>query len=293
MTEHLLQLYPQPTVEVPLCGLYLAHNLHQLGSRQRPLVYANFLTSLDGRIALIDKEKDASYLPKALTSRNDLRLLQELQAQADCFVTHGGYLRAIADGRLNNILQIGNSEQTKDLAAWREEQGMKGQPAIVVVSNSLQFGIPPSVKDHSQTVYIATTESADQSRIDEWEQQGYEVIIAGKEKMVEGGPLVSALGERGYRSLFLLAGPLMLETMLRHHQLSRLYITLTHQVLGGSAFHTIVRGSELEQAGKMKMKSLYYDASSPQGAGQWFSLFESKSGPLTESVGNDESVDQR
>jgi riboflavin biosynthesis pyrimidine reductase len=100
------------------------------------------------------------------------------------------------------------------------------------------------------------------------------VVRAGTGRAVEGAPLVRALAERGLRSLYLLAGPRMLETMLRDGVLSRLYLTIAHRVLGGAAFHTMAAGSELGPAGRLRLLELYYDATSPEGAGQWFAPFE-------------------
>lgn len=67
--------------------------MHQVGTTEAPFVYGNFVSSLDGRIALMDTAGGESYLPEALTNPNDLRLFFELEAQADCLITHAGYLR--------------------------------------------------------------------------------------------------------------------------------------------------------------------------------------------------------
>jgi riboflavin biosynthesis pyrimidine reductase len=48
--------------------------------------------------------------------------------------------------------------------------------------------------------------------------------------------MIRILAERGYRCLYLLAGPQMLETVLRDGSLSRLYLTMTHQLIGGRRF---------------------------------------------------------
>ena len=222
MSTRLIQLYPHPGQEQVLQGLYLEHRLHELGTAASPFVYANFVSSLDGRIALIDPASGDSFIPDTLTSPSDWRLFQELQAQADCFITHGAYLRAVADGRLKDILQVGVRDNSEDLAAWRHSQRLSTQPAVVVASSSLVFPIPDSVRAHQQTLYIATGERADPSRIRYWERQRYPVIRAGNGVMAEGVPLVRALGKLGYRSLYLIAGPLMLATMLRDGRLDRL-----------------------------------------------------------------------
>ena len=208
-------------------------------------------------------------------SASDWRLFQELEAQADCLITHGGYLRSLASGKLDNILQIGTKEDNADLARWREANGLAPQPAIVVASSSLNFTLPLSVVEHKQKIYIATGDATKRDKIRRWEDLGYKIIIAGNGSLVEGEPLVKALGNFGFRSLYLVAGPQMLETMLRHRKLTCLYLTITHQILGGKKFHSIFPGEELAEKGNLRMKSLYYDPHVPERAGQWFAQFES------------------
>lgn len=274
MVARLLKLYPGPPEELPLAGTYLAHEVHRLGSGDAPFVYANFVSSLDGRIAVDDPVTGVSRLPAGLTSENDFRLFLELQAQADCLITHGGYLRAIAEGRLDDILQIGVREGTADLAAWRRERGLGGQPAVVVASASLDFPMPRSPAHHGQRVLIATGAQAPADKLAALREAGYEVIVAGEERMVEGGRSTRALGALGFRSLYLLAGPRMLETMLRDRMLSRLYVTIAHRIMGGEGFHTLVTGPEMGGTGRMRLSALYYDQTAPEGTGQWFAQFE-------------------
>ncbi|MEY4684335.1 MAG: hypothetical protein RLZ25_794 [Pseudomonadota bacterium] len=272
MSKLLLRLFPTPSETVPLQGLYLQEKLHLRGSPGRPFVYANFLSSLDGRIALED-ETGIPYLPKELTTEDDFRLFLELHAQADCLVTHGGYLRALHEGRLGNILQVGVHELGLDLPSWREAQGLNPQPAIVVASASLDFPIPESIRSSGQRLMIATGQDANPDRVQEWEDCGYEVIRAGAGKEVNGGVLSRCLSERGYKSLYLIAGPLMLETMVREEQLSVLFQTISHQLLGGEAFRSMVPGPPLGLCGKVRMSSLYFDVDAGGGVGQWFAQF--------------------
>ena len=273
MASDLLQLYPD-VGQTSLRGLYLAHRLHTLGRPGLPFAYANFVTSLDGRIALRDAASGESRLPQALTSYSDLRLLLELQAQADCLVTHGGYLRAIGQKRLDDILQVGSVPGHDDLAQWRQVNGLRPQPAICIASASLDFPVPDSVGRHGQQVFIATGSLTDPARRRRLEREGYEVVTAGAGSYVEGRPLVDALAQKGFRSAFLLAGPRMLETMLRDAVLSRLYITLPHRLLGGESFRSMIEGPELQAAGRLKLAALYLDSESSNGTGQFFAQFE-------------------
>ena len=273
MAATLLQLFPK-VEETSLRGLYLAQKLHTIGAPGQPFVYGDFVTSLDGRIALRDPASGESHLSEALTSDSDLRLLLELHAQADCLVTHGGYLRAIARKQLDDILQVGVVPGHQDLASWRHAHGLRPQPAICIASATLDFALPDSVRRHQQEVFVATGRQADAVRREELEREGCEVIVAGEGSHVEGRPLIAALAEKGFRSAFLLAGPRMLETMMRDAVLSRLYVTLTHRLLGGERFRSMIEGPPLQGAGCLKLTTLYLDSSSSNGTGQFFAQFE-------------------
>ncbi len=262
-------LFPQPGSPRPLEGLYLEHRLHELGTAGSTLVYGNFVSSLDGRIALIEPGGAQTGVLESLTSPNDFRLFQELHAQADCLITHGGYLRALARGELGNVLQV----NAPDLVQWRAQNGLPAQPAIVIASASLDFPIHASIREHRQALHIATGRRADPVRVQAWRDLGVEVIFAGDDAMVEGGALIRELAPFGYKSLYLLTGPKMLETMLRARQLSRLYLTLRHQLLGGEHMHTLIEGAPLGTHGALALRTLYYDHGT-DGIGQWFAQFE-------------------
>lgn len=274
MSAMIRELYPNAGVERPLKGAYLAHNLHELGTPECPFVYANFVSSIDGRIAVVETGTGESYVLEDLASGNDWRLFQELQAQASCLVTHGGYLRAIAAGKFQDVLQVGVTEQAADIGEWRRAYGLVSQPAVAIASSSLDFALPPSLAAHGQAVYIVTGHGASQERVRAWERQGYPVLFAGSGATVEGGLLVKALGPLGYARIYLLAGPKMLDSVLRDGVLSRLYLTITHQVVGGEEFHTLISGPVLGDSGKLRLRTLYYDQDAPRGTGQWFASFD-------------------
>lgn len=274
MTADMLRLFPGPPEEIALDGAYLAHRLHERGSAGAPFVYASFVVSLDGRIALRDPATGESRLPAGLVSGNDFRLFLELQAQADCMVTHGGYLRDLAAGRLDDVLQVGTQEATRDLARWRADNGLAPQPALVIASASLDFPMPDSPARHGQRVVIATGAAAPAERVARWRAAGHEVLVAGAGASVEGGALADELGRQGLRSIYLLTGPRMLDTMLRDRRLSRLYLTSVHRLLGGESFHSMLAGPELGDAGRLRLCALHYDASAPDGTGQFFAHFE-------------------
>ncbi len=237
------------------------------------MVYANFLSSVDGRIAVIDPATHLSATPESITSIEDFRLFQELQAQSDCMITHGGYLRSLANGQLGNILQVGLREEAKDLVEWRNNNGLSAQPDLVIASSSLDFTIPASLAEHNQQVLIVTDSRANQQRIKRWRQRGYTVVVAGDE-MVDGGQLIQLLSQRGYKSIYLIAGPQMLATMISNQVLQRLYLTTSHQLLGGEQFHTLIPGSIQPARGRLTLIQHHYDALSSNHHGQCYSCYE-------------------
>lgn len=273
MTTSVLPLYPRAAPALAVDGLYLSLRLHTIGTPRSPFVYGSFVSSLDGRIATGSVGPAHADPLQGLKSHNDFRLFQELHAQADCLVTHGGYLRALAAGRLGNVLQVDASGSAPDLARWRASVGLPPQPAIVVASASLEFQVHPSIAEHGQRLIVATGARADALRARALRDAGIEVIVAGEGLRVQGAALAAALGALGYRSLYLLAGPMMLETMLRDRRLDRLFLTLRHRLLGDEHFQTMIHGPRLGAAGDLELQALYLDAGHAGDVAQWFAEF--------------------
>jgi len=274
MTAEVRELYPASGIDRSLEGTYLDLDLVRRGTPGAPFVYANFVASLDGRIAVAREAGAEPGVPEELPNPHDFRLFQALQAHADCQVAHGSYLRALARGELGDILQVGVSEAARDIGQWRRDQGLAAQPGVAVVSRTLDFPMPRSVAEHGQPVHILTGEAAPPERIRQWRERGFEVHLAGAGVAVEGGSLIRILGGLGYARIHLLAGPELLTTALRDRVLSRLFVTTTHQVLGGDAFQTLATGPLLGEAGRFRLRSLYYDPAEPRGNGQWFAAFD-------------------
>lgn len=272
MAKKLLQLFPPSSEKVELKNLYLYKHGWFANNATQPRVAANFLSSLDGRIAVSPSAQTKTELPKDLTSDEDFRLFLELHAQADCLITHGGYMRALAENKLGNILQIPNNKDYEDLYNWRALQGLNPHPTLVIASSSLEFPMHPSLKEHGQKVYIATSQQSEPSKRKTWEDQGYKVIVAG-EKKVDGKPLIDALCKEDLKHFYLIAGPKMLHTMIKDKKLSHLYLSNAQQLLGGEFFNTMLDG-EILTTPKLELKSLFYDDNSENGHGLFFSNYD-------------------
>jgi len=273
-----MQLYPLPGQERRLRGLYLSHDLRQHGvAGGRPFVYSNFVTSLDGRIAVAHPTRPGLMVPKQIANERDWRLFQELAVQADVIITSGRYLRDYADGRAQEILNVYDDPQFADLKEWRVARGLPPQPDLAVVSGSLRFPIPAALTTGGRTVVIFTVAQADPARIRELEAQMGKVIIAG-ETGIDGKQLVQHMAELGYGMVYSSTGPRVLHLLLAAGVLDRLYLTYANRLLGGLSYATIVEGEVLEPAVGMRLNTVYYDPYGLEGLGQLFVSYDRAEG---------------
>ena len=117
----LQQLWPIANTIDSTRGLYL----NQIKTLDRQTddvcIYANLVSSVDGRIA-ITSDQGKWETPSELTTELDWALFKELQAQADCLITHGGYFRSLARGELGDILRIGDDEPNAYLHEYRRKK---------------------------------------------------------------------------------------------------------------------------------------------------------------------------
>ena len=123
------------------------------------------------------------------------------------------------------------------------------------MTSSLNFPVPDSIKANGQRFFIVTTAAADRTRVKLWRAKGYEVIFCGTSRWVEGASLTALLIEHGYRSVYLQAGPLIANSMLADGLLSRLYLTISHQLLGGDPHFTLGDGPELGLASRLDLQA--------------------------------------
>jgi riboflavin biosynthesis pyrimidine reductase len=267
------RLFPLPPEELQLEGAYLAHGLRDRSAAlDKVFIYSNFVTSLDGRIAIPHPTRPGLMVPKSTANDRDWRLFQELAAQADLILTTGRYLRDWADGRAQEILRV-DDPQFADLKAWRLERGLSPQPDLAILSGGLDFPIPDVLTAGGRKAVVFTSGSPDLERSREIEVKAGPVIVAG-EKGVEGARMVEHIRQLGYRTVYSAAGPKVLYLLISGGVLDRLYLTFASRLLGGRTFATIVDGDLLEPAVGMQLTTLYYDPHGLEGLGQIFACYD-------------------
>jgi riboflavin biosynthesis pyrimidine reductase len=274
MERPVLQLYPLPSQERPLKGLYLAHNLREQvpSVPGRPTIYSNFVSSLDGRIAIPHPSRPGMTIPKTTANERDWRLYQELAAQADLIISSGRYLRDWSDGQAQEILQI-EDPRFADLRDWRRDRGLPPQPDIAIISRSMRFPIPDVLTEGGRQIVVFTTADADPEQIEAVKKRLGRVVVAGKTG-VEGELLAQSMAKLGYKTVFAAAGPKIHYLLLAAGVLDLLYLTYANRLLGGDPISTVVEGPLLEPATDMALRALYYDAHAPDGLGQLFVRYD-------------------
>lgn len=273
MADNLVELYPHNGREHALQGLYLGQRLREsLPRDSEAFVYANFITSLDGRIA-IPHTSEGLTVPQAISNSRDWRLFQELAVQADILLSSGRYLRDYADGRAQEILRVYDDPDLSDLADWRHTQGLPPYPAIAIISASLDFPIPLELQEQGREIVILTTHIASQERKQALEDMDIQVLIAGEEKVI-GDSAVDVLREKGYRLIYSAAGPKVMHLLLEAGVLNRLYLTFAARMLGGTPFASILEGQLLSTPAEFNLRQLYLDLHTPGSGGQLFAAYD-------------------
>jgi len=274
MQTPVTRVYPATGEQHPLQGLYLQHQLHLKGRPDAPYVYSNFITTLDGRIALGDNHGTTHTVPGATVNPRDWRLYQELAGQADLLITSGRYFRQSLIGEAQDQLPIATQAAHGDIHEWRMTQGLAEQPDIAILSGSLDIPVAALEPYRNRRILIITGETSDPARADALQEAGFEVVRAGAGTLVDGGRMISHLAALGYRSLYAIAGPAVFYTLLEAKVLDRLYLTIAQQLLGGEVFDTLTRGPLLTPPQGMTLVSLYHDPHAPAHAGQLLAVFE-------------------
>ncbi|MDQ6989016.1 MAG: dihydrofolate reductase family protein [Mariprofundaceae bacterium] len=255
------RLYPAPLLRRPLQGTYLDCNLHQQAKAGQVFIYANYISSLDGRISLWDTQIDDYAVPKDIANGRDWRLYQELAGQCDVMLTSARYFRQLAVGKAQDLLPVGSSPDYQDIQLWRKQQGLKAQPDVVVMSNSLDIPLEAVFALKERKIIVFTTAQSSESARRSLQDAGVEVVVAPDK--VDGRFIRRMLVQRHYRSAYMIAGPKVHHTLLADACLDELFLTSYMALLGGKDYHTVLE-DDLPQTVKMQLLSLYLDAQAGQ-----------------------------
>lgn len=261
-----LRVYPEKAETRPLEGLYLDDLPKPLNE---PFVYANFLVSLDGRIAVRDQSAKEG-VPKAIANDRDWRLYTELLMQADAVLTTSHHARSIAAGKQADMMTQAQARYP-DLRNYRRARGLSGHPTCVVVSSSFNFPAAALKAVHPGPI-VAVSPATETCRVQSASNAGVETVSVGSTTEVTGQDLMTILRERGLKRIYMVGGPRLFHSLLKDGAIHRLYLTTAGRLLGGEDIETAVRGRPFPVPPEGRLRHLTLDPeASPQ---QMFACYD-------------------
>ena len=249
------KLYPERLEEIPLQGTYLDLKLHKRAKEGDTFIYANYISSLDGRISLLDQRTGEFSVPDAIANARDWRLYQELAGQSDVMLTSGRYFRQLAKGIAQDLLPVGTGPDFADIQKWRKQQQLKAQPDVVILSDSLDIPLEALCMLSDRKITVLTKYGSTLNKLEKLNASGVQVIQA--QGAVTGWFIRKTLITLGYRSAYMIAGPKVHHTLVSDSCVDELFLTSHFSLLGSQPFHSILE--ENMDATKLKLKSLYLD----------------------------------
>lgn len=272
--EKVVRIFPGPHHTLPLHGLYLHQEIAVNQERHSPFVYANYVVSMDGRIALTLPQTGEKVIPDAITNPSDWRLYQELAAQADVLVASGRYMKEFAEGGTTEGLPVSDKKEFADLLHWRVTQGLPRQPALAVIGSSLDLPWEKICEKVSRPVYAITTDKANSADVEKVRRLGVTTIESGSGNRIEGSKLVNGLAECGFNNIYVIAGPKVLGTLIADHVLDRLYLTQVYKLVGGRVYDTFLESPYLDTPVDLQLRCLFQHVSNDQSLEQSFAVFD-------------------
>jgi riboflavin-specific deaminase-like protein len=230
MTLH--PLSPEPPR--PVHELLAEVRPHERAGAERPFVFANMISTADGRAALGGSTR-------ALGGDADLELLLELRALADAVLVGTGTLRAEGYARL---------VQSEERRARRRAAGLAEDPLAVVLSR--RFDVPWEAglfQAPAQPVLVYTGVEGEAPDVPA------PVEVAWLERAAPGAALAD-LRARGIRALLCEGGPTLLGALLADGLVDELFLTVAPLLTGDEDEPAIVAGGRLPEAVEMELLSV-------------------------------------
>src|SRR3954471_5043382 len=193
---------------------------------ERPYVFMNFVSTVDGRAAVDGHTQ-------ALGSEADLDMLLSLRAAADGVLIGSGTLRAEGYARL-----LGSEERR----ARRTDAGLAADPVAVLISRSLDLPWETAglFKAPDQPVLVYTSSDKEAPPV------AAPVELVRLEEATPAAALAD-LRRRGVRALLSEGGPRLHRSLLAAGLVDELFLTITPLLTGDELEPNIVAGGKLLQ----------------------------------------------
>jgi riboflavin biosynthesis pyrimidine reductase len=199
----------------------------------RPTVIANFVSTLDGIVALGQGQLSGGGLISGF-HEPDRFVMGLVRALADVIVVGAGTLRG-SSGHGWTAERV-HPESAAAFAAWRAEMGLAQHPTTVVVTGSGEIPIEHrGLNDPSIPVVIATTPRGAERLRRAGLGQHVSIESVDAAENLDADALIAIGASRGARLILTEGGPHVLGEFVRGGLLDELFLTLAPQVVGRDA----------------------------------------------------------
>ncbi len=200
----------------------------------RPTIIGNFVSSLDGVVALGQSEANSGGGEISGFSDADRYMMALLRCLADVVVVGAGTLRV---GRR----QVWNAAHLQPalagaFAAWRSELRLTPQPTTIVVTASGDLDAKHAGLNAPDVPVIVLTTQAGAARLASLTfSPNVRIEAVGKGSRVPAGALLEVIRGTGARLALCEGGPHLFGDILRARLVDELFLTLAPQVIGRDA----------------------------------------------------------
>ena len=190
-----------------------------------PVVYSNFVSSLDGVVTLGSKPSAGSVISGKYAA--DRFVMGLLRACADAVVIGAGTLRA-TPGHLWTPAHVFPALAT-EFTALRSSLGRSAEPALVLLtaSGELDFAHPALAKGA-----IVITTSGGAKKVGDRLPPTCELVVMGKGGSLDLGKAIGELRNRGLDVLLCEGGPHVMGQLLEDRLLDEAFLTVSPVVAG-------------------------------------------------------------
>lgn len=212
---------PRAGLPSPLCERYGG----ELGFDE-PCLYANFVETIDGTVALPAVEGSNRLISGG--SDADRFVMGLLRAFADVVVIGAGTLRASPRSlwRPERVFP----DATADFAELRRSLGKPAWPLVAVLTQS--GALDPSLPLLEEGALVLTSDHG-AAALRGTVPQATEIVALGGEVTVDPGAAVEALRERGHRLICSEAGPAVFGALAAAGLVDELFVTVSPFLAGG------------------------------------------------------------
>jgi riboflavin biosynthesis pyrimidine reductase len=201
---------------------------------ERPTIIANFVSTVDGAVALGPSEPSAGGGEISGFSDADRYMMALLRGLADVVIVGAGTVRVGSRHRWTaGYLQ---PALAADFAAWRAELRLSAQPTLIVVTASGNLDpTHPGLCARDVPVIVATT-AAGAARLGKRRLPGnMRVEAVGSEDRVPAGAILEQVRGTGARLALCEGGPQLYGELLRARLIDELFLTIAPQIVGRDA----------------------------------------------------------